>query len=217
MRGKPEQAFMLFVTVRITPADAGKTRLCGSLSARPEDHPRGCGENASLRPPIGSALGSPPRMRGKLSATPHCRIQGRITPAGAGKTMKEVPCVCVDEDHPRRCGENSACTGFCTVLGGSPPQVRGKHAAQKARFLTLRITPAGAGKTALHHAQAERGEEHPRRGGENKPLDKAAQRDSGSPPQVRGKPPSPSPSLEPIGITPAGAGKTAIRCAFCGI
>ena len=156
MRGKPEQAFMLFVTVRITPADAGKTRLCGSLSARPED-------------------------------------------------------------HPRRCGENSACTGFCTVLGGSPPQVRGKHAAQKARFLTLRITPAGAGKTVHHHAPAERGEDHPRRCGENKPLDKAAQRDSGSPPQVRGKPPSPSPSLEPIGITPAGAGKTAIRCAFCGI
>ena len=95
--------------------------------------------------------------------------------------------------------------------------MRGKHAAQKARFLTLRITPAGAGKTVHHHAPAERGEDHPRRCGENKPLDKAAQRDSGSPPQVRGKPPSPSPSLEPIGITPAGAGKTAIRCAFCGI
>ena len=29
----------------ITPAGAGKTRLCGGLSARPEDHPRRCGEN----------------------------------------------------------------------------------------------------------------------------------------------------------------------------
>ena len=86
-------------------------------------------------------------MRGKLSATPHCRIQGRITPAGAGKTMKEVPCVCVDEDHPRRCGENSACTGFCTVLGGSPPQVRGKLDYALGDIVAVWITPAGAGKT----------------------------------------------------------------------
>ena len=155
-------------------------------------------------------------MRGKLSATPHCRIQGRITPAGAGKTMKEVPCVCVDEDHPRRCGENSACTGFCTVLGGSPPQVRGKHAAQKARFLTLRITPAGAGKTVHHHAPAERGEDHPRRCGENKPLDKAAQRDSGSPPQVRGKPRKVNLSACRQRITPAGAGKTSFPFSVSG-
>ena len=217
MRGKRPWRGRVPSAKRITPADAGKTRASIYAFCDCKDHPRGCGENATLRQPIGATRGSPPRMRGKLSATPHCRIQGRITPAGAGKTMKEVPCVCVDEDHPRRCGENSACTGFCTVLGGSPPQVRGKHAAQKARFLTLRITPAGAGKTVHHHAPAERGEDHPRRCGENKPLDKAAQRDSGSPPQVRGKPPSPSPSLEPIGITPAGAGKTAIRCAFCGI
>ena len=154
-------------------------------------------------------------MRGKLSATPHCRIQGRITPAGAGKTMKEVPCVCVDEDHPRRCGENSACTGFCTVLGGSPPQVRGKHAAQKARFLTLRITPAGAGKTVHHHAPAERGEDHPRRCGENRDSLCILWYMMGSPPQVRGKQAGGATRLKPYRITPAGAGKTVCGGGMC--
>ena len=216
MRGKRPWRGRVPSAKRITPADAGKTRASIYAFCDCKDHPRGCGENATLRQPIGATRGSPPRMRGKLSATPHCRIQGRITPAGAGKTMKEVPCVCVDEDHPRRCGENSACTGFCTVLGGSPPQVRGKHAAQKARFLTLRITPAGAGKTVHHHAPAERGEDHPRRCGENKPLDKAAQRDSGSPPQVRGKLRAASTPLDQRGITPAGAGKTSFPFSVSG-
>ena len=147
MRGKPEQAFMLFVTVRITPADAGKTRLCGSLSARPEDHPRGCGENFTKTRPGGADIASPPRMRGKLSATPHCRIQGRITPAGAGKTMKEVPCVCVDEDHPRRCGENMMPNIFRSASQGSPPQVRGKRTRLYCNLTDNRITPADAGKT----------------------------------------------------------------------
>ena len=147
MRGKRPWRGRVPSAKRITPADAGKTRASIYAFCDCKDHPRGCGENATLRQPIGATRGSPPRMRGKLSATPHCRIQGRITPAGAGKTMKEVPCVCVDEDHPRRCGENSACTGFCTVLGGSPPQVRGKLRRESAGCVMQGITPAGAGKT----------------------------------------------------------------------
>ena len=215
MRGKRPWRGRVPSAKRITPADAGKTRASIYAFCDCKDHPRGCGENATLRQPIGATRGSPPRMRGKLSATPHCRIQGRITPAGAGKTMKEVPCVCVDEDHPRRCGENSACTGFCTVLGGSPPQVRGKHAAQKARFLTLRITPAGAGKTVHHHAPAERGEDHPRRCGENRDSLCILWYMMGSPPQVRGKQAGGATRLKPYRITPAGAGKTVCGGGMC--
>ena len=74
--------------VRITPADAGKTD--GFLEEiRPvEDHPRGCGENFCLRSWRRCYKGSPPRMRGKLSADINRNDEIRITPADAGKTVQ---------------------------------------------------------------------------------------------------------------------------------
>ena len=70
---------------------------------------------------------------------------------------------------------------------GSPPHVRGK--GRKAAFfkLSVRITPACAGKSEEHHVVYGRFEDHPRMCGEkpageiNKPSRK------GSPPHVRGK------------------------------
>ena len=50
---------------RITPADAGKTRLQRRINMPKEDHPRGCGENIDNLPLLLDAVGSPPRMRGK--------------------------------------------------------------------------------------------------------------------------------------------------------
>ena len=45
MRGKLQLATGLGKTVRITPADAGKTLRLWILTATATDHPRGCGEN----------------------------------------------------------------------------------------------------------------------------------------------------------------------------
>ena len=71
---------------RITPADAGKTQSRECSMQRDRDHPRGCGENLKRLIFLPEVLGSPPRMRGKLS----CGISGGsgagITPADAGKT-----------------------------------------------------------------------------------------------------------------------------------
>ena len=50
-----------------------------------------------------------------------------ITPAGAGKTCYSLGCVCTNEDHPRRCGENDMLTLTDYFRLGSPPQVRGKR------------------------------------------------------------------------------------------
>ena len=87
MRGKLCQCGLRRPRSRITPADAGKTRLCGSLSARPEDHPRGCGENRHFDSGLAAKVGSPPRMRGKRCVRlPLCALR-RITPADAGKTQ----------------------------------------------------------------------------------------------------------------------------------
>ena len=70
----------------ITPAGAGKTLTVDSKVFFYNDHPRRCGENLECVSCFYCIKGSPPQVRGKLSAT---------APFGAHV-----------RDHPRRCGEN---------------------------------------------------------------------------------------------------------------
>ena len=65
MRGKPRAKMLEIAFERITPADAGKTHSTTQVEMLTEDHPRGCGENASLAKTLHTETGSPPRMRGK--------------------------------------------------------------------------------------------------------------------------------------------------------
>ena len=51
-------------------------------------------------------------------------------------------------DHPRRCGENGIDSSKNVSMLGSPPQVRGKRSGNDLTISIMRITPAGAGKTA---------------------------------------------------------------------
>ena len=95
--------------------------------------------------------------------------------------------------------------------GGSPPQVRGKLKRQPVFELDNRITPAGAGKTAVVRQAAAIAWDHPRRCGENYKQSLTRCRRLGSPPQVRGKRQHPELALLFHGITPAGAGKTGIE------
>ena len=55
--------------------------------------------------------GSPPQVRGKLFMFFAFLVFGRITPAGAGKTITRLSDIIGAEDHPRRCGENRQ--GLC--------------------------------------------------------------------------------------------------------
>ena len=86
MRGKLRCCCHCASPPRITPADAGKTHLHAPLLLLPEDHPRGCGENAIGHEGDQGIKGSPPRMRGKQ------RLFGWSD--------------CLRLDHPRGCGEN---------------------------------------------------------------------------------------------------------------
>ena len=70
------------------------------------------------------------------------------------------------------------------------------------------ITPAGAGKTPFVSGCCNPYRDHPRRCGENFPADSPVKPCTGSPPQVRGKPGYTDEAKKPLGITPAGAGKT---------
>ena len=152
--------------------------------------------------------GSPPRMRGKPSLSQLFRLVLRITPAGAGKTLITIFFRRCQQDHPRRCGENSIPRFLIYKLSGSPPQVRGKLITAIRDYLRTRITPAGAGKTSRCVCKSGRKRDHPRRCGENYLSARDYETAEGSPPQVRGKPVMVISHRAIIRITPAGAGKT---------
>ena len=87
MRGKPINWLSVAVSYRITPADAGKTRAKRTKTMPPQDHPRGCGENALSAAKRSVHVGSPPRMRGKPLFCVMIYKTFGITPADAGKTI----------------------------------------------------------------------------------------------------------------------------------
>ncbi len=87
MRGKAQLIQLARMTVRITPAHAGKsaTFLDGNLVY--QDHPRTCGEKSTIKSISLTISGSPPHMRGKVHAgLDRCQLD-RITPAHAGKSF----------------------------------------------------------------------------------------------------------------------------------
>ena len=208
MRGKHCDAANCTDDCRITPAGAGKTNCNQICDRKLRDHPRRCGENAYLPNRKIEPDGSPPQVRGKPPPCARCLRPKRITPAGAGKTLRRTHLFNVQWDHPRRCGENRDELYVGCPQGGSPPQVRGKLFLCWRTSRTCGITPAGAGKTPHPIRSLRSLQDHPRRCGENPMRATAAANDAGSPPQVRGKLLNKRHCGCKIRITPAGAGKT---------
>lgn len=86
------------------------------------------------------------QAQARRRAAPRTRARG-ITPAHAGKTIRNSASRKTPRDHPRVCGENKRCVEKLASNPGSPPRVRGKL-RQPLRLTALsRITPACAGKT----------------------------------------------------------------------
>ena len=210
VRGKPDINQDGEFWKRITPARAGKTRVSPPPRAATTDHPRACGENLADSGPASRRYGSPPRVRGKPPLAPQPAHPSRITPARAGKTSYPRLSLSLVRDHPRACGENDIVAQPAGRVKGSPPRVRGKLILIPPLFLSIRITPARAGKTLGLRGRAGSPKDHPRACGENADSPPAAVYARGSPPRVRGK------HKEFIGkqdcgrITPARAGKTRI-------
>ena len=155
-----------------------------------KDHPRGCGENSFSPCSQLGQLGSPPRMRGKLSGF-------RVF----------LP---FDPDHPRGCGENIQ--QECSTCGqiGSPPRMRGKQSADPEPENENGITPADAGKTVPSSTRFAYATDHPRGCGENFEQVIDVKQVAGSPPRMRGKQDRPEVIDRRTGITPADAGKTVV-------
>ena len=133
-------------------------------------------------------VGSPPPMRGKVKFFHFFFLRDRITPAYAGKSFNTRFKPCIPRDHPRLCGEKFCNDQFGRSIQGSPPPMRGKALLIIVFLLTVRITPAYAGKSGFRCFQ--------------KVLF------LGSPPPMRGKGIKCLLGIFRIRITPAYAGKS---------
>ena len=166
-----------------------------------------CGEKLSAVFTSCINLGSPPRVRGKVSSQTAFDNDIRITPACAGKSGVPIICAPCVGDHPRVCGEKTIARQRKSRQMGSPPRVRGKGSARFQQRLLRCITPACAGKRQAAVAAALIRKDHPRVCGEKVKFVTYPSIAWGSPPRVRGKVDINGVDKMNRRITPACAGK----------
>ena len=191
----------------ITPACAGKSTTAAISRALKGDHPRVCGEKEPGKQGGIVAMGSPPRVRGKVTILCDGNYNPGITPACAGKRLCYFHVCLFVQDHPRVCGEKVLPASWRLPALGSPPRVRGKALAPAPTIDIIGITPACAGKSFLLLLQCFLLRDHPRVCGEKAHQSAPSFRIRGSPPRVRGKAFTKSFEEHGFGITPACAGK----------
>ena len=105
-------------------------------------------------------------MRGKVVAKTLGYVEGRITPAYAGKREAQHAAEGVTGDHPRLCGEKANTNVSMMGDTGSPPPMRGKVARKMPEWYEERITPAYAGKSSSVASLTFPPRDHPRLCGE---------------------------------------------------
>ena len=160
------------VTLRITPACAGKRENVSDGLMSCGDHPRMRGEKI---PPITMVVpvpGSPPHARGKEIQYNSLLFLERITPACAGKRGTEIMSLTSCWDHPRMRGEKPSFLNRRRNAWGSPPHARGKVGRIRRCFAGTGITPACAGKRGGADDFDGCGWDHPRMRGEKIYSDK---------------------------------------------
>ena len=89
-----------------------------------------------------------------------------ITPAYAGKSVRQSRTCGNGQDHPRLCGEKLQCFPEILQSPGSPPPMRGKGLTRVFDAMQERITPAYAGKRLVSDHRCSRKRDHPRLCGE---------------------------------------------------
>ena len=151
---------------RITPAQAGRSPYFLYGKKDYKDHPRIGGEKAELTAAVISAMGSPPRRRGKGYREFGIDISDRITPAQAGKSVAPRQKRSALWDHPRVGGEKYSRPSYSRISMGSPPRGRGKVHVIHLPMVFRGITPAWAGKRQRYSSELQSVEDHPRMGGE---------------------------------------------------
>ena len=146
-----------------------------------------CGENGSISARASNAVGSSPRVRGKLSRSLFITLLPGLIPACAGKTPGQLATTHRERAHPRVCGENVMPIGKHCQLAGSSPRVRGKRTHSGPHGRRRGLIPACAGKTMSSGVVFTARWAHPRVCGENAIARAAGPGFEGSSPRVRGK------------------------------
>ena len=126
-----------------------------------------------------------------------------------GKVCRSIPKRIKEWDHPRICGEKESKLQEIEDISGSPPHMRGKVATGRQTVCRCGITPAYAGKRGLRKRGSRNPADHPRICGEKASFINSRKLPLGSPPRMRGKDTTKPGGCQPLGITPAYAGKSA--------
>ena len=173
-----------------------------------------CGEKLKIPCWIAPSVGSPPRVRGKVSERLTRGNYARITPACAGKRPLPSSGDTRARDHPRVCGEKAITLHMRAKVAGSPPRVRGKDVNFQTDYDKRGITPACAGKRTTGMHRDWFAEDHPRVCGEKTSISRPTTTSAGSPPRVRGKGRLVKVYPWRCRITPACAGKRWASCSL---
>ena len=139
----------------ITPAWAGKSRLCIVPCICFGDHPRVGGEKLWSNGLRWCWVGSPPRGRGKAEHESRKNRFPGITPAWAGKSSRHAKSRTEPKDHPRVGGEKSLGLFYSPDSPGITPAWAGKRLKRSHRsgifisgpipFHSVLHRPAGSG------------------------------------------------------------------------
>ena len=191
-----------------SPLTRGKHRRAHRRSPSRLAHPRSRGENSHRLGGDEYPEGSSPLTRGKHVAGVGGRTGGRLIPAHAGKTAKEIAPPGSQPAHPRSRGENIRPDRWQRRRWGSSPLTRGKHAQELRRPSTPRLIPAHAGKTSPVSVMVALKSAHPRSRGENSASASAVECTIGSSPLTRGKLFDVAAQFLKRRLIPAHAGKT---------
>ena len=186
MRGTLPPSVRQIVPAGIIPAYAGNTSTKRSTDRSCRDHPRVCGEHATIVPTASTPAGSSPRMRGTHRPRKQGHVQPGIIPAYAGNTGWPYVLMKAGRDHPRVCGEHAWIDSGYDNRVGSSPRMRGTRLIVVYAALPYGIIPAYAGNTNFPTFMAVNNGDHPRVCGEHRPPEPDEDDSWGSSPRMRG-------------------------------
>ena len=132
-------------------------------------------------------VGSPPRVRSRLTQARRLTVPGRITSACAEQTRRADHRQDYRQDHLRVCGADSAGIRRSIQRSGSPPRVRSRHGSAAAGYRVAGITSACAEQTSSAGPKRPCRRDHLRVCGADIPTRSAEHDQGGSPPRVRSR------------------------------
>ncbi len=193
---------------RNTPTSAGRTSRSRPSTRLCAEHPRVGGEDDSHGASAAITTGTPPRRRGGRRRHRRQHQALRNTPASAGRACSSTV-GCRRSPGHLRAGEEDAMRAMGPVRRtGIPPASAGRQAQRLRPHVHVRNIPASAGRTSRGPDGCGLPTEHPRVGGEDRPVSRPICANTGTPPRRREGPRHRTVRDRPARNTPASARRT---------